>query len=68
MRRAMSFSWLIEQARNSDSGVPRGARSASMTILPARKRGAHERRLKDRVRAQLGLKPLAEIKEMTLDW
>jgi hypothetical protein len=55
----------LEQARNSDS-VYREELEALEDDPDGEETRRIERRLKDRVRAQLGLKPLAEIKEMTL--
>src|ERR1035437_5838533 len=59
------FLMALEQARNSDS-VYREELEALDDDPDGEETRRIERRLKDRVRAQLGLKPLAEIKEMTL--
>jgi hypothetical protein len=59
------FLMVLEQARNSDS-VYREELEALDDDPDGEETRRIERRLKDRVRAQLGLKPLAEIKEMTL--
>jgi Protein of unknown function (DUF4011) len=59
------FLMALEQARNSDS-VYREELEALDDDPDGEETRRIERRLKDRVRTQLGLKPLAEIKEMTL--
>ncbi len=59
------FLMAIEQARNSDS-VYRAEIDELDDDPDGEETRRIERRLKDRIRAQLGLKPLAEIKEMTL--
>jgi hypothetical protein len=59
------FLMALEQARNSDS-VYREELEELDDDPDGEEARRIERRLKDRVRAQLGLKPLAEIKEMTL--
>jgi hypothetical protein len=59
------FLMAFEQARNSDP-VYRKELEALDDDPDGEETRRVERRLKDRVRAQLGLKPLAEIKEMTL--
>jgi len=59
------FLMFLEQARNSDS-VYREELEALDDDPDGEETRHIERRLKDRVRAQLGLQPLAEIKEMTL--
>jgi very-short-patch-repair endonuclease len=59
------FLMSLEQARNSDS-VYREELEALDDDPDGEETRRIERRLKDRVRAQLGLQPLAEIKEMTL--
>jgi hypothetical protein len=59
------FLMALEQARNSDP-LYRKELEALDDDPDGEETRRVERRLKDRVRAQLGLKPLAEIKEMTL--
>jgi Protein of unknown function (DUF4011) len=59
------FLMALEQARNSDS-VYREELEALNDDPDGEETRRIERRLKDRVRAQLDLKPLVEIKEMTL--
>jgi Protein of unknown function (DUF4011)/AAA domain len=59
------FLMALEQARNSDS-VYREELEALDDDPDGEETRRIERRLKDRVRAQLGLTPLAEIKEITL--
>ena len=59
------FLMALEQARNSDPVYRKELESLDDDPDGEETRRI-ERRLKDRVRAQLGLKPLAEIKEMTL--
>jgi very-short-patch-repair endonuclease len=59
------FLMALEQARNSDF-VYRGELDALDDDPDGEETRRIEWRLKDRVRAQLGLKPLADIKEMTL--
>ena len=59
------FLMVLEQTRNSDS-MYRNELEALDDDPDGEETQRRERRLKDRVRAQLGLKPLAEIKEMTL--